>query len=70
MSSLLALLLLAGAAHAQAPAAPEWNPKPAEGDLVLPLPCDTGIAFRRFGVPLRRGGGLGLRGAREEEEGE
>ena len=52
MKALLALLLLSGAAHAQAPAAPEWNPKPAEGDLVLPLPCDTGIVFRKIATPI------------------
>ena len=54
MKALLAFLLLAGTAQAQAPApaAPEWNPKPAEGDLVLPLPCDTGIVFRRIGTPI------------------
>jgi hypothetical protein len=52
MTALLALLLLAGTAHAQAPAAPEWNPRPAEGDLVLPLPCDTGIVFRRVATPI------------------
>lgn len=52
MKALFAFLLLAGAAQAQAPAAPEWNPKPAEGDLVLPLPCDTGIVFRRIATPM------------------
>ena len=50
----LLVLLLAGAApaQAQAPAAPEWNPKPAEADLVAPLPCDTGIVFRRVATPM------------------
>ena len=53
MKALLAtLLLLSGAAHAQAPAAPEWNPKPADGDLILPLPCDTGIVFRKVATPI------------------
>jgi hypothetical protein len=41
---------------AQAPApAPEWNPKPAEGDLIIPLPCDMGIAFRKIGTPMGEG---------------
>ncbi|MBX9699742.1 MAG: formylglycine-generating enzyme family protein, partial [Acetobacteraceae bacterium] len=29
-----------------------WNPRPAAGDLVLPLPCGGGIAFRRVDTPL------------------
>lgn len=53
MKSLLAaLLLFSASAQAQAPAAPEWNPKPAEGDLLLPLPCDTGIVFRKVATPI------------------
>lgn len=59
---LAALLFAPAAAHAQAPAAaptppaqpspPEWNPRPADGDMVLPLPCDTGIALRRVATPI------------------
>ncbi len=53
---LAALLLAPTLAQAQAPAAPptppEWNPKPADGDMVLPLPCDTAIVFRRVGTPM------------------
>lgn len=30
----------------------DWNPKPAEGDLVLKLPCDTAIVFRKVPTPL------------------
>jgi len=28
-----------------------WNPRPAEGDLLLPLPCGGGMAFRRVDTP-------------------
>ncbi|UPY38935.1 SUMF1/EgtB/PvdO family nonheme iron enzyme [Sediminicoccus sp. KRV36] len=28
-----------------------WNPRPAAGDLLLPLPCGGGIAFRRVDTP-------------------
>ncbi len=50
---LAAFLLSPAAVHAQAPAAPpEWNPRPADGDMVLPLPCDTGIALRRVATPI------------------
>ncbi len=45
------LLLLANPAAAQ-PAPPPWNPKPAEGDLVLPLPCDSAIVLRRVATPM------------------
>ncbi len=47
----LLALLLAGAAQAQTPA-PEWNPKPSDGDLVVPLPCDTAIVFRKIATPM------------------
>ncbi len=47
---LLALLLPLGAAQAQAPT--DWNPRPAEGDLVLPLPCAQGLVLRRVPTPL------------------
>lgn len=46
------------AAVAAAPApTPKWdarfyNPKPADGDIVLPLPCDGGIVFRKVVVPV------------------
>ena len=53
----VALLLLSAGAQAQPaaphqPAAQQWNPRPAEGDLVLPLPCASGIAFRRITTPM------------------
>ncbi|WPB85405.1 formylglycine-generating enzyme family protein [Sediminicoccus rosea] len=52
---LLALGLSLPALAAETPAItwPEatWNPRPAEGDLILPLPCGGGIAFRRVDTP-------------------
>lgn len=58
LRALAGLLLLAPAiAAAQAPAWPEaaTNPRPAEGDLVLPLPCGGAIAFRPVPVPAPPG---------------
>jgi hypothetical protein len=48
LAALLALL----ATPALAQPATDWNPKPAEGDLVLKLPCDTAIVFRKVPTPL------------------
>ncbi|WP_149541233.1 formylglycine-generating enzyme family protein [Siccirubricoccus phaeus] len=51
-------LLTAAPALAQTPAAwetPRWNPQPAEGDLVLPLPCGGRIALREVAVPAGSG---------------
>ncbi len=49
---------LGGVVTATPPAAateswPDWaiNPQPAEGDLVLPMPCGGGMAFRPVEVP-------------------
>jgi Sulfatase-modifying factor enzyme 1 len=55
-----AVLLLAHPSGAQQPApqqlqAPDWNPRPAEGDLILPLPCGQGIVFRSVPVPVPEG---------------
>ena len=51
----IVLIALAGSASAQqsAPPWPErlYNPQPAEGDLVLPMPCGGAMAFRRIDVP-------------------
>jgi formylglycine-generating enzyme required for sulfatase activity len=53
--------LLALPAQAQAPApqpswpAEGWNPRAAADDLVLPLPCGGGIAFRAVPVPTPQG---------------
>lgn len=63
MPRLLLLAVLAPmAALAQTPAplpapwpapwpATAWNPRPAEGDLILPLPCGAAMAFRRVETP-------------------
>ena len=49
------LLLMPLTAVAQAPDITwpneAWNPRPAEGDLILPLPCGGGMAFRRVDTP-------------------
>ena len=53
----LVLILLLGLVFdlAQAAEAPwnvqTYNPVPAEGDLILPMPCGGGMAFRRVNVP-------------------
>jgi len=48
---LLPGLLLSGGARA-AEWDPRWfNPQPAEGDLILPLPCGGAMAFRPVDVP-------------------
>jgi hypothetical protein len=51
-----ALLAAAPAAAQDAPAIdwPElfWNPVPLEGDVVLPMPCGAGMAFRRIDTPV------------------
>ena len=60
---LLAIPLLCGAAPATpAPATPavEWdarwfNPQPAEGDMVLPMPCGGAMVFRPVDVPSAPG---------------
>ena len=33
----------------------EWNPRPLPDDLVLPLPCGGGIAFRPVATPVPQG---------------
>ncbi|XOT97455.1 formylglycine-generating enzyme family protein, partial [Alcaligenes pakistanensis] len=49
-----ASLLLGVSAVAQAAPWDEkyYNPKPAEGDVVLPMPCEGAMVFRRVGVPV------------------
>ena len=52
----LVALLLAAAGPPPASPPAEWearwfNPQPAEGDLVLPLPCGGAMAFRSVDVP-------------------
>jgi hypothetical protein len=65
LAGLLAAGLLAGAAAAQQsppqgqPPLPwpaeRFNPRPAEGDILLPLPCGGQMAFRRVDVPSAPG---------------
>lgn len=31
-----------------------WNPQPAAGDVVLPLPCDGALVFRRVETPVEK----------------
>jgi hypothetical protein len=49
------LIALAGSASAQQSASPWperlYNPQPADGDFVLPMPCGGAMAFRRIDVP-------------------
>ncbi|MCX5462652.1 formylglycine-generating enzyme family protein [Alcaligenes parafaecalis] len=49
-----ASLLLGVSAVAQAAPWDEkyYNPKPAEGDVVLPMPCEGSMVFRRVAVPV------------------
>ncbi|MDZ5602466.1 SUMF1/EgtB/PvdO family nonheme iron enzyme [Pseudomonas sp. RP23018S] len=46
--------LLAASLHTQAATWEDkyFNPKPAEGDVVLPMPCDGAMVFRKVLVPL------------------
>jgi hypothetical protein len=55
---ILLAALLAGPALAQSPAPwdeARWNPKPVDGDLMLPLPCGGAMAFREVVVPAGTG---------------
>ena len=47
--------VLAGPAHAADWDARFTNPKPADGDLMLPLPCGGSMAFRAVDVPIADG---------------
>ena len=51
LAVLLTLALGAPVAAAQDAAPSAWNPKPAEGDLVLPMPDGAEMVFRRIPVP-------------------
>lgn len=51
-----ATLLVAAAGPAQAADAAkwpdfDWNPQPLEGDVILPMPCDGAMVFRRVDTP-------------------
>ena len=49
-------LALAGGAAAQAPWPAEFvNPRPLDGDVMVPLPCGAALAFRRVAVPTAPG---------------
>ena len=55
-SALLLVLAFAATATAPATGAGPWrqdsyNPKPAAGDRILPMPCGGAMAFRRVNVP-------------------
>jgi hypothetical protein len=45
------LAACAAPALAEAPPQTPYNPKPAEGDLILPMPGDAQMVFRRAQVP-------------------
>ncbi|MFZ1414665.1 MAG: SUMF1/EgtB/PvdO family nonheme iron enzyme [Defluviicoccus sp.] len=47
----LALALVCGAANAAAWPDEHVNPKPAEGDVILPLPCGGAMVFRPVAIP-------------------
>ena len=53
LALILALGLVLDLAHAaETPwSVQTYNPVPAEGDLILPMPCGGGMAFRRVNVP-------------------
>src|SRR5690606_20721262 len=51
LAAALALGFGVAGAMAQDAAPTPWNPKPAEGDLVLPMPDGAEMAFRRIPVP-------------------
>ena len=52
LAILAATLLLAAAPAPGSASALEDNPKPADGDLVLPLPCGAGLVFRKIATPI------------------
>jgi len=47
----LAACMAAAPVLAEAPPQTPYNPKPAEGDLILPMPGDAEMVFRRVPVP-------------------
>ncbi len=49
--ALMLILALPGPVLAEVPAQTVFNPKPAEGDLILPMPGDAQMVFRRVAVP-------------------
>jgi hypothetical protein len=53
MKRMVLALLLPCAALAQP--ATDWNPRPAAGDHIIPLPCDQGLVLRRIPTPVPDG---------------
>lgn len=51
LSAVTLSLTLAGPAHA-AWDEKYFNPKPADGDVILPMPCDGAMTFRKINIPL------------------
>ncbi len=48
---LLGLICLAAGSHAAPWDVRSYNPSPAPGDRILPMPCDGAMAFRQVSVP-------------------
>lgn len=50
--SVLGLLAAVSSAQAEPWAANTWNPKPDDQDIVLPMPCEGSMVFRRVEIPM------------------
>ncbi|OVZ90185.1 hypothetical protein CBW58_15670 [Yersinia frederiksenii] len=48
----LGLLANVSSALAEPKAANTWNPKPDDEDIVLPMPCEGSMVFRRVEIPM------------------
>jgi len=48
----LGLLASVSAAQAEPWAANTWNPQPDDEDVILPMPCEGSMAFRRVEIPM------------------
>lgn len=57
LGAILFMIALAGPAVAADWETRQWNPKPAEGDVDLPMPCGGHMAFRMVTVPTGEAGG-------------
>ncbi|RXJ21641.1 formylglycine-generating enzyme family protein [Lelliottia nimipressuralis] len=49
---LLGMLANMSSVFAEPWAANTWNPKPDDADIILPMPCEGSMAFRRVEIPL------------------
>lgn len=49
---LLGMLANVSSVFAEPWAANTWNPKPDDADIILPMPCEGSMAFRRVEIPL------------------